>query len=91
MVRSQLFQKLIIFLKKTILYSPLTDTLKKDKYYIFKLKSDFSKEIVVFDGNIIHKLKSKNGIFIETIKINDNSTKVINNNEYSIFYKYKIS
>ena len=82
---------------KSILFSPLNDTLKKGKNYFFKIKNKFSKEIVVLNGRNIIKLIKNGEIFSGYVTIDDNSNEVIigeninNNNEPSIFYKYKIS
>ena len=74
---------------------PLNDTLKKGINYNFKLKSEISKDIVVFDGINKYKLTNNKGVLSGNIKISENSNEVIIgeylfNNEYSIYYKYKV-
>ena len=79
---------------KSILFSPLKDTLKRGSKEIFKIKNNCSnKDIVVIDGSKIHTLTKIDNVFIGNVRINKNSTEVViaeyNENGYSIYYKYK--
>ena len=87
---------------KNILYSPLTDTLKKGKTYTFKIKCKSAKNIFVLDYNSnitnsfkVYKLNKKSGsIFYRKLKINGSGGKVriaqYKNKSYPIIYSYKV-
>lgn len=80
---------------KNVLYSPLTDTLKRGGTYTFKIKCESVSDMVVVDGsNFIH-LDKDGAIFSGTIKISGTSGKVqlasYSSRSYSTFYVYKTS
>ena len=80
---------------KNILYSPLTDTLKKGTSYTFKIKCESVNDIVIIDAKNYFHLKKSGATFSGTLKIDGSGGKVqiaqYNSNKYSIFYSYKVS
>jgi hypothetical protein len=80
---------------KNVLYSPLTDTLKRGKVYNFKIKCESVNDMVIIDGeNFIH-FEKDGEIFFKTISIKGNSEIIeiasYTPEQYSTFYSYKIS
>ena len=83
------------FEDENILFSPTTDTLIKGKIYNFKIKSNFSKAIIVFDLINMNRL-SKNGLmFSGNFRVNENSNNTFvadfdgKTKKCSIIYEYK--
>lgn len=80
---------------KNVLYSPLTDTLKKGSTYTFKIKCESVNDMVVVDGSNLVHLEKNGAIFSGTVTINGSSGKVhlasYSNRSYSSFYVYKTS
>ena len=80
---------------KNVLYSPLTDTLKKGQKYLFKIKCESVDDMIVVDGNNMVHLEKEGSIFSGTITINGSSGKVnlasYSGRSYSTFYLYKTS
>ena len=82
---------------KNVLYSPLTDTLKRAKSYNFKIKCESVNDMIVVDGDNFYHLDKNGAIFSKTVSIRGNSGKVIlasynsSTGQYSYFYEYAIS
>ena len=80
---------------KNVLYSPLTDTLKKGKTYTFRIKCESVDDMVVVDGKTFTHLEKNGDIFSATITINGSSGSVnlasYSSYSYSTFYLYKTS
>ena len=79
---------------KNKLIEPICDRLKKGKKVNFALKSELIEEIVVSDGDDMHKLDKKNGIFTGYVKISGKGEVKImykkENEEYGVLYTYKV-
>ena len=80
---------------KNKLIEPICESLKKGAKIKFKIKSEKIKEIVVFDGDISHKLDKNDDIFSGNILIKGEKNivqigykKEVN---YGILYEYNIS
>jgi hypothetical protein len=77
---------------KNVLYSPLTDTLRKGQSYLFKIKCESANDMIVVDGNNIIHLDKDGSMFSKTITINGSSGKVqlasYANRSYQTFYYY---
>ena len=80
-----------------VLYSPLTDTLKRSKSYNFKIKCESANDMIIVDGNNFTHLDKNGAIFSKTVSINGKSGKIIlasynsSTGQYSFFYEYKVS
>lgn len=80
---------------KNVLYSPLTDTLKKGQTYTFKIKCESVDDMVVVDGNNFTHLQKDGSMFTGDVKITGSTGKVnlasYTSRSYSTFYLYKVS
>jgi len=80
---------------KNVLYSPLTDTLKRGYTYTFKIKCDSVNDMVVVDGNNFVHLEKNGDIFSGQVTINGSSGQVnlasYTGRSYSTFYLYRTS
>lgn len=80
---------------KNVLYSPLTDTLKRGQTYTFKIKCDSVDDMIVVDGNDFTHLEKNGSMFTGTITIKGNSGQInlasYNSRSYSTFYLYGVS
>ena len=79
---------------KNKLIEPICDRLKRGKKINFAIKSELIEEMAVSDGNNLHKLDKKNGIFTGTVKISGKEElKIVYKKEdggYGDLYIYKI-
>ena len=78
---------------KNKLIEPICDKLKKGKKVNFSIKCDLIEEMVVFDGDDLHKLKNNNGIFTGSVKISGKGeVKIAFKKEqgYGVLYLYKV-
>ena len=79
---------------KNKLIEPICDKLKKGKKINFAIKCDLIEEMVVSDGDDMHKLNKKNGVFTGSVKISGKGeVKIMHkkeNGEYGVLYTYKI-
>lgn len=80
---------------KNVLYSPLTDTLKRGQTYTFKIKCDSVDDMVVVDGNNLTHLEKNGSMFTGEITIKGNSGQVkfasYTSRSYLTFYLYSVS
>ena len=81
---------------KNKLIEPLCENLKRGKYFIFRIKSDFIQEMAVIIGETFHKLEKNDNIFYGKIKIEGEGNIVQigyseGNNSFGILYQYNIS
>ena len=83
---------------KNVLYSPLMDTLKREKTYNFKIKCKECKQLAVIDGyNDPIYLTENNGLYTGTVRIEGPSkvdiVDIINEytETYITYYRYKTS
>lgn len=81
---------------KNRLIEPLCENLKRGKYFIFRIKSDFIQEMAVIIGETFHKLEKNDNIFYGKIKIEGEGNIVQigyseGNNSFGILYQYNIS
>ena len=80
---------------KNVLYSPITDTLKRGQSYLFKIKCESVDDMIVVDGSKITHLEKDGSIFKDTVTINGSSGKIqlasYNGRSYTTFYLYKTS
>ena len=59
-----------------VLYSPLSNILKKGNTYIFKIKCKTAREMKIFDGKIYFKLEKKGDIFNGKFHISNSASNV---------------
>jgi hypothetical protein len=80
---------------KNVLYSPLTDTLKRGQTYTFQIKCDSVDDMVVVDGNNFTHLQKDGSMFTGQITINGSSGKIqlasYTSRSYTTFYLYRVS
>jgi len=80
---------------KNVLYSPLMDTLKRGKYYNFKIKCTECKKLGVKDSeNDPIYLTQRNGFWTGTVKIKGYGSVDIGEKigyDFKVYYRYKTS
>jgi hypothetical protein len=80
---------------KNVLYSPLTDTLKRGQTYTFQIKCESVDDMVVVDGNDFTHLQKDGSMFTGTVTIKGNSGQVnlasYTSRSYTTFYLYRVS
>ena len=80
---------------KNVLFSPLIDTLKRGKSYVFKIEIDSVDDIIVVDGATFVHLDKDGSVFSKTVSIYGNTGTVqiasLNGQRYSIYYAYNVT
>ena len=79
---------------KNKLIEPICDKLKRGKKINFSIKSELIEEMAVSDGDNLHKLDKKNGVFTGSVKVSGKEElKIVYKKEdggYGDLYIYKI-